>query len=238
MGIYKLPVDPTLGQQRATRESHMRSVHGAAIAALFVFIALFPIVVSGCSGGGGGGGGGPTEVTLTITNCDATTFAAFGVICVDFTLTGPAGVYDVNPDLIGGTAGPLEAALEIPPALAQQLGVTSNAQNFVLAFNGDTVSGRFCWYAGADLGFVPAAGVQLYLTPVNDGTLTAAGPFASCIGMNYAGGGQTQTGAGPNIGALNGRAAHCGENVSGKNIAIAGGYTGSATYSTADRFTV
>jgi len=218
----------------------MRSVRGAATAALIVSIALFPFVVSGCSGGGHHGGG-PNEVQISITNCDATTYAAFGVICVDFTLTGPAGTYDLLTEFIGGTAGPLETAYEVPAGLASQLGITSNAQNFTLAFDGDTQSGRFCWYAGADLGFVAALGVQLFLSPVNDNTTTSAGPTASCIGLNYLGGGQTQTGVGPGIGSLSGRAGHCGENVSGKNIVIAGGYTSSgaglATYSTADRFT-
>jgi hypothetical protein len=202
-------------------------------------MATLPVMLGGCSGDGGGGG--PNQVNLTIISCDSTTYAAFGIVCVDFTATGPAGTFDLLVEFIGGTAGPLEPAYEIPPALEQQLGLTSSAQNYVLAFDGDTISGRFCWYAGADLGFVDAFGVQLYLTPVGDGTTTPLGGVVSCTGINYTGGGQTSLGSNPPIGGLAGRAGQCGENVSGKNIAIAGGYTSSGpgflSYDTVDRFT-
>lgn len=223
----------------------MPSVRRVTTAALLCAMLVLTFVVSGCGGGGGGGGGVPAEVTITITNCDPITYAAAGVICIDFTATGPAGVFDLLAEFIGGPSGPLVGAYEIPPGLQAQLGINppSNSNNIVISSNGGTVSGRFCWFAGADLGFVGALGIQFFLTPVAPGSSNPVGPIAAgCPAMNYLGGGQTQAGVGPPIGT-NGRAAHCAENVADKSITIAGGYTsngvgGFTSYNTADRFTI
>src|SRR5512145_2703832 len=132
MGIYMLPEGRSSRQLGASWERTMRRVRWTSTAAIVVFIAALPILVGGCSGGGGGGGG-PNQVNLTITNCDATTYASDGVLCVDFTATGPAGTFDILAQFIGGTAGPLEVAYEVPPPLASSLGISppSNTQNYV-----------------------------------------------------------------------------------------------------------
>jgi hypothetical protein len=204
---------------------------------------VLPFVVSGCGGGGGGGGGVPAEVTITITGCDPITYAASGVICIDFTATGPAGTFDLLAQFIGGPSGPLVGAYEIPPGLQAQLGINppSNANSIVISSNGATVTGRFCWFAGADLGFLGALGIQFFLTPVAPGSSNPVGPMAAgCPAMNYLGGGQTQAGTGPPI-SPTGRAGHCAENVADKSIAIAGGYVnngpGFDSFNTFDRFT-
>jgi hypothetical protein len=212
----------------------MRIVRSASIIGLLIAGLGLPLVVAGCSGDGGGGG--PDEFLVTITNCDAVTYAADGIVCIDFTLTGPAGTIDLIAEFIGGAAGPVEGAYEIPAALASQLGLTSDVTSLILSFDGEMISGRFYWFAGADLGFVAALGVQFSLMPVMPGTTTQVGPISTCGGINYLGGGMTETATGPSI---PGRAAHCAEHVGGKSVAVAGGVASVMVFhDTFERFTI
>jgi Galactose oxidase, central domain len=222
----------------------MPSVRRLTTTVLLCSVLALPVVISGCGGDGGGGGGGLSEVTITINNCDATTYAQYGIICIDFTATGPATTFDLLAQFIGGPSGPLVEAYEVPPGLEASIPINppSNSQNLVIPSNGATINGRFCWFAGADLGFLGAIGIQFFLTPLEDGTQVPIGPIVSgCPAINYLGGGTSVNGNGPPVGT-NGRAAHCAENVSDKSITIAGGYTsdgfgGFTSYGTADRFT-
>ena len=112
------------------------------------------------------------------------TYAAAGVICIDFTATGPAGVFDLlaavhRRHLAVRSKAPTRSRPDSKP----QLGINppSNSNNIVhLVRTVETVSGRFCWFAGADLGFVGALGIQFFLTPVAAGTdATRVGPIAA-----------------------------------------------------------
>lgn len=212
----------------------MRVIRFPTTGALIVLAALLPLAASGC-GGDGGGFLRIMKTEVTILGCDATTYASSGVVCVDFSLTGPPGVFDLLAQFSVGPSGPLEAAYEVPPGLASQLGIVTSVQGFVLKDSGDTVTGRFCWWAGADLGFIAAAGVQILLTPVDGGTQEVAGPAETCS-VDYGGGGSNQAVLPTFSGG--GRAGHCAANVGGKSVVIAGGYAASATpFDTMDRFT-
>lgn len=182
------------------------------------------LLVIGASGCGGGDGDFP-PVEITITNCDSTTFAAQGIVCVDFLVTGfHPGPLGVLAQFSAFPGAPLEGATPIPPELAAQLGIVS-ITGPVIAQNKAQTPYRFCWYAGADLGFIAAAGVSLFLTPVSLQTSDPIGNADSCGGLFYAGGGQTQAASGP---ALQPRAGHCAEHVGGKSMTIAGGYGASS----------
>jgi hypothetical protein len=223
----------------------MRSVRTTTAVLLGVATLLVPLAVSGC-GGDGDGGGGSNEITITITNCDTTTYASQGVFCFDFTVTGPANAsFDLQALFEGGPGQPPENAYPIPPGLLQFLNPPpnpTNPTNIQLGPNGQ-LTGRFCWYAGADLGFVAAQAIRFILRAVTVGTTDPLGPPAQNCGLfNYAGGGASIPGIGPPIGTLTGRAGHIGAHVGGKNIAIAGGEGLNSgvlnSYMTVDRFNI
>ncbi len=210
---------------------------------LLAVIAALSLTIAGCGHDHvHRGGGGPAPLQITITGCDATTFAAQGVVCVDFTISGPPGTYDIVAQYVLPAATSAVTAAEISAALQTQLGVTSNIANLVIAFDGQSVPGRFCWNAGANLGFTAANGIALLLDLVADGT-TASLDGDSCI-VNYTGGGAASgsSGAGAGTGGLTGRANQCDQAVGSKGLVIAGGRTNSLSgltaFDTVDRFVI
>jgi Galactose oxidase, central domain len=199
----------------------MRVCRGTKLALALCTIGLV-LGVAGCSGDGGD----PPPFIINIIDCDLTTFAGQGVICVEFIPTGFFfGQFEILAQFQAGPGAPLETATEIPPLLQIQLGVMSSTGPFT-AQTKSQITRQFCWYAGADLGFLATPGVQLFLTPVAVGTTIPVGPTASCPPFNFGGGGQTRTAVGPQIG---GRAGHCAEIVDDKSVAVAGGYGLSGT---------
>ena len=93
----------------------------------------------------------------------------------------PAGFFDLLAQFIGGPAERDEEAYEVPPGLAMQarrISPPSDVTNIEIQSNGQDISGRFCWFVGADLGFVGAIGIQFKLTPVEVNGTNPLGPVA------------------------------------------------------------
>lgn len=208
----------------------------------------FAVLVAGCSGGDGDDDV-PVNLTVTFAPADTTTYAAFGVICVPFTVTGiPNSVLDLLAQylLAGSTmpaaATPAPAGLGNVPPSSPLVGVMLNA-------NG-TATGTFYWYAGADLGFLPAQ-VQFCFTPFVAG---AAQPAACSTVISFGGGAPAMSSMGPGAGSGSngnpyggtGRALHSATMVrptvapgSVKDLLVAGGYNDGANpnaFNTGDRF--
>ena len=115
------------------------------------------IGATGC----GGGDGDPEAFRLRIVDCDTTTYASQGIVCVDFRTTGfLPGTYQLLAQFATASPpGPLATATPVPPALAQQLGLPVLPPVLLPQSKGDPPQ-TFCWFAGADLGFVRALGIQ------------------------------------------------------------------------------
>jgi Kelch motif len=206
------------------------------LSSAFALTSLAILLVVGLAGCGGGDGIPP--LFLTITNCDATTFASYGVVCVDFTVQGiHPGPFDLLAQFAAGFGAPLENATPIPPALAAQLGITP-ISGPITSQSKNSVAYRFCWFAGADLGFLATTGVQIFLTPVALGSTDPIGTTENCGPLLITGGGQTQSAIGPPV---VGRAGHCDEHVGGTSIMVNGGFgpsgTGPTPLDTIDRLT-
>jgi len=226
----------------------------STLSALAMGLALLG---TGCSGGDGDD---DNQFVLAgaVINVDSTTYAGSGVVCVDFTVSGPVGtVFELLAQYqLLGTAG-FVGASPIPPALNAppfNIPASSALTGLVIGPNG-TLSGRFYWYAGADLGFL-ASQALFSITPFSNGdpnNPNGQGGLSPLI--TYAGGNAPQNSGGPGAGQTSGnppggtgRASHTSTNVrsgvapgSVKNLLVAGGYNnstnpGSNAFNTADRF--
>ena len=206
--------------------------------ALAAFVTVLAVLVSACSGGGGGGGNGGPLFTVTFNNVDTTTYANDGIVCLDVTVTGPAGqsFEMIRQYLVDGTS--LMLASSQPPNAFYVTGGGPLATLPPLVFDGNGQwNGAIYWAAGSDLGFLDAF-VQYCITVfTNLDPNNPNGPTVCSNLFNYAAGAPSQdagnvpgAGGGVNNPGGAGRAAHTANNVRPtvgpgalKNVLLAGG---------------
>lgn len=218
-------------------------------------VVALALMVTGCSGGDGDDPNfPPADLFATITSVDSSTYASFGVICINFQITGPPNTafelltqYQVGGGtaMLGSTPSP-SGFTSVPPG--------SGTVGLVVPASG-VFNGTYYWYAGADLGFL-ASTATFAITPFSNGNPNQPNGTPGVSGpISYGGGNPstTSTGLGAGTGTAGnppgglGRAAHTATNVRGgssgslKNLLIAGGYNaggtpGSNAFTSADRF--